>query len=264
MTALWRTTIAELRREVYLARTYRVDFLADQALYTVGFLLLSGLFYLVAGGEYSRPEILGLLVGYLTWRVADGTLLRLVRSTANDAQWGTLEQLVLGPQGFGRLQVGRALAAFVYHTARALLIAVIAIPMLRLSPVLLPGEVLLFLLTQIGAWGVGFLLVGLHLVTKNVAAITIGMSTALLFLTGALAPLSEGTMLYTLAQFLPLTTGIALLRQMLVDGTALSTLTAQPPFYWLLANSTAYLLAGLAVLGWGERNARRQGSLAHY
>lgn len=261
---LRQLTLAELRRELVLARTYFLDFLADQVLYTAGFFLLSGLFFLVASGEYDRPAQLGLLIGYLTWRVADGTILRLVRLTANDAQWGTLEQLVLGPLSLSQLLTGRVIALFLYHTGRALIIAVIAILLLQLRPTITFGAAILLLITQIGAWGVGYSLVGLHLVTKSVASVTIGVTTALLFLTGALAPLVVGTPIYYVAQFLPLSAGIGLLRQAMVEGISFGALLVQPAFYSLLINSSAYLLVGVAVLRWGERTALRQGTLAHY
>src|SRR5690606_35232906 len=92
---LLRLVGIELWREIRLARSYLVDSVADQVLYTLGFLLLSGIFQLVAQGDYRASAQLDLLVGYLTWRVADSTLLSLSRLATTDAQWGTSEQLWL-------------------------------------------------------------------------------------------------------------------------------------------------------------------------
>jgi ABC-2 type transport system permease protein len=253
----------ELWREIRLARSYFVDFVADQILYTLGFVLLSGLFSLVAEGDYGAPAQLGLLVGYLTWRVADGTLLRLSRLAANDTDWGTMEQLWLTPFSSHLFLLGRTLAVFVYETGRALLIAIVAIPLLGLSPTLTPIDILVFLLAQSAIIGIGFTIVGLQLVYKNISAITLALSTALLFLTGALAPLDESP-LYVVAQVLPLTAGISLLRDSLVEGASLSRLLTHPAFLWLLAVALVYNVIGLVILDRMQRMARQQGLLAHY
>ena len=160
--------------------------------------------------------------------------------------------------------LGRTLAIFVYQTCRVLLIAIVVILLLRLLPIVTPASILVFLLAQSAIFGVGFMLVGLQLLYKNVSAITLGLSTALLFLTGALAPLDQSSLLYTLARFLPLTTGISLLRESVVEGASLSTIVMRPAFLWLVAVAAAYGLIGLAILDRMQRAARQQGLLSHY
>lgn len=263
MTA-WLMVWAELRRHWRLARSYPVDFLAEQLLYTLGFFLLSGLLGLVADGKYGAADRLSLLVGFLTWRVADGTLLLLSAMAAADAQWGTLEQLWLCPLPAHQVLWGRAVAALIYHGVRALLIAVVAILLLRLTPFLGSGAIAIFLLTQMSAIGLAFVIVALQLVYKQVSAITLAASTALLFVSGALAPLPEGSALYTVARFLPLTAGIALLRDVLVAGQPLRAVVQKPELLWLLGAALFYGALGVLALAWGQREARRQGSLAHY
>ena len=261
---LLRLVWVELWREMRLARSYLVDSVADQVLYTLGFLLLSGIFQLVAQGDYRASAQLDLLVGYLTWRVADSTLLSLSRLATTDAQWGTSEQLWLISLSPHLFLLGRTLAIFVYQTCRVLLIAIVVILLLRLLPIVTPASILVFLLAQSAIFGVGFMLVGLQLLYKNVSAITLGLSTALLFLTGALAPLDQSSLLYTLARFLPLTTGISLLRESVVEGASLSTIVMRPAFLWLVAVAAAYGLIGLAILDRMQRAARQQGLLSHY
>jgi ABC-2 type transport system permease protein len=261
---LLRLVGVELWREIRLARSYLVDFVADQVLYTLGFLLLSGIFQLVAQGDYRAAAQLDLLVGYFTWRVADGTLLRLSRVSTTDAQWGTLEQLWLTPLSPRLFLLGRMLAIFVYQTGRALLVAIVVILLLRLRPIVTPAGVLVFLLAQSAIFGVGFMLVGLQLLYKNISAITLALSTALLFLTGVLAPLDQSSLLSALARFLPLTTGISLLREYVVESASLSTIVMRPAFLWLVAVAAAYGVIGLAILDRMQRAARQQGALAHY
>lgn len=264
MIAFLQIIQVETRREWRRARAYLVEVLADQALFTLGFLLLSGLLRVVAGEAYDSGARLASLVGFLTWRVADGCLLHLTQSLTEDAQWGTLEQLWLTTVSPHVILLARVLTIFLYFTGRALLIAAVVLPVLRLRPVFAPGVLLIFMLAEIGAVGVAFLIAGLHLVYKNVASITLAFSTALLFLSGGLAPLDNAPILYGLSRVLPLTIGMNLLRQMLVEGVSLAALLGQGEFYWLLVNTAAYALIGWLVLEWGQRAARQRGSLAHY
>jgi hypothetical protein len=108
------------------------------------------------------------------------------------------------------------------------------------------------------------MIAGLHLAYKNVAALTLAVSTALLFLTGALAPLEGAPVLTAVSRALPLTLGIELSRQMAAGEATWTQLWRQPDFYWLLVNTAIYGLLGWLVMGWGQRQARRDGSLAHY
>lgn len=261
---IWLVAQAELRRHLRLARSYPVDFVTEQLLYILGFFLLSGLLGLIASGTYSKADQLSLLVGFLAWRVADGTMLLLSATVANDAEWGTLEQLWLCPLQVHEVFLGRAVAALVYHSIRAFIIAVVAVLFLRLTPQLTPGTLLIFLLTQVSAVGLAFVIVALQLVYKQISAVTLAVSTALLFVTGALAPLPEATLLYGAARFLPLTAGIALLHDLLVIGDSLRDAVLRPEFLWLVSVSVFYGVVGVLTLSWGQREARRQGTLAHY
>jgi hypothetical protein len=124
--------------------------------------------------------------------------------------------------------------------------------------------VFVFGITQIGALGVAYAISGLHLVYKNTNSISLGLSTILLFLTGAITPLINVPLLYVLSRFLPLTIGIELLREIVFTNMSVLMLFTQPDFYFLILNSTFYGAVGLISLRWGQRIAREHGSLAHY
>jgi ABC-2 type transport system permease protein len=272
MGNMLRIVVAEMRRELLRARAYWLEVLADQVLFTLGFLLLSGLFYLVAEGEYGDPARLASLVGFVIWRVADGCILRTADSLSDDAQAGTLEQIWLSGVSPQLVLLARSVAILLYHGARGLLLAAVIMLLLQITPAFPSGAAagtiaagfLVFLLTQAGAFGAAFMIAGLHLAYKNVAALTLAVSTALLFLTGALAPLEGAPVLTAVSRALPLTLGIELSRQLAAGEATWTQLWRQPDFYWLLVNTAIYGLLGWLVMGWGQRQARRDGSLAHY
>ncbi len=264
MLKLLRIGEVEIRRELKHIQAYRLEMLADQILFTLGFLLLSGLFQLVADGNYQKEAQLASLIGYAIWRVADGCILRVTGGLSDDAQTGTLEQIWLSAVPPQQVLLARGFAVLLYQSGRgALLLLVLAI-VLGLLPKFSPGAMLLFVLTQVGALGVAFAIAGLHLIYKNVSSLAMGISTALLFLTGALAPLESAPTLDRVSHLLPLTLGIKLLRQLVVEGLPFAVVYRQPDFYWFLLNTLCFGLLGWAIISWGQWVAQRDGSLAHY
>ena len=267
-----RLCAAELRREFRRACAYWLELLADQILFTLGFLLLSGLFDLVAGGGYDGPARLAALLGFVTWRVADGCILRIVDMMDEEARAGVLEQLWLAAAPPGLLLLARSGVILLYNGARGLLLLLVLAPLAGVAlppgagPLLpiLAAALPVFLLAQVGAFGLTFLLAGLHLVTKNVSAIAFALSTALLFLSGALASLAHAPRLELLGRLLPLSAAITLLRELFAGAFPPALLWRQPGFGELLLNAAAYLSLGALALHFGQRRARRDGSLAHY
>ena len=255
---------AEIRREFKRAQAYWVDVVADQIFFTLVFLLLSGLIHLLTEGNYTADTLTAALIGFVTWRVADGSILRTVDSLAEDARIGTLEQVALSPHSLGALLLARSGAILLYHTLRGLLLLGLILLVLGLRPHLHLGLLPIFLVTQGAAFGLAYTIAGLHLVTKNVSALTLALSTLLLFLTGAVTPLDNAPQLYALTRLLPLTAGIGLLRQLATQDLPLVALLTNPRLVELLLNTLAYGLLGWLVLTWGERTARRRGNLAHY
>ncbi len=264
MTRFWTLMTAEWRKRILFARSYWVSLVADQVLFIIGFLLIAGLFDLVAGGNFDRWGRLSSLIGYLTWRVAGGCMVETVGSLADDARYGTLEQVLGSGSSLGAILLARGVVIIIYYTLRVLLMAVVIMPVLRIPLLWSPGGVWIYLLTLPGIFGLAFALGGLHLVVKNVSAIVMPLGTALLFLTGAMAPLQGISGLYEVSRFLPLSIGIDLMRGMMVNGQQWEQVWRSPAFIALLLNSGVYLGVGWWVLQWAQRQARRVGSLAHY
>lgn len=255
---------AELRRQSTLTRTYLVNLVADQALFILIFFLLSGLSDLVTRGNFDQAARLAFLVGYLTWRVGAGAMEDMVESLADDAEWGTLEQVWLAGRSPTLVILARSLNLVLYYSLRVALMGGIILLLLR-APVFWPlGVLLIYGLTLLGMVGVGLILSGLHLVYKNVQFLGNAVGFTLFFVTGALTSLERSPGLYLLSRWLPLATGIDILRAMIVSGASLLSTITSTAFVSLLLNSSAYLIIGLLVWAWARRRAASDGSLAHY
>ena len=268
MAMLLKLTWLELRKLLLFGRTYLVQYIADLLFFVVGFLVMAGLFNLATQGAYDGVAQLSSLIGYLVWRVAAGIMRDVVDSVSYDAQWGVLEQIWLS--GFHPLSLllARTAALTLFLTVRAAVIAIFIVPILQIPldvPLQnLPGALLIYLLTLGGPFGVALILTGLQLVYKNIQALAFPLATVLLFLTGALSPLSGIPVLYEVSRFLPLAIGIDLLREGLVQGISFTSLLTQPSFLGLLLNTAVYLGIGCLVILWAKGKVLEQGSLAHY
>jgi ABC-2 type transport system permease protein len=258
----------EVRREWLLSKSYWLELVADQLFFILGFLILTGLFEVATDGQYTQSAQMAALIGYLVWRVAGGCMADVTHSVAADAEWGTLEQVWLSGATLVTVLWARSSSFILYYSLRVLVIGTVIGLILRIPITFeatdVPGGLLLYGLTLIGAIGLALLLSGLHLAFKNVSAITQPLATILLFLTGALTPLDEIPVLYSISRILPLSIGIDLLRDLLVDGIPLRLILVSASFVALLVNSALYLGAGLLALYWARQKALSDGSLAHY
>lgn len=257
-----RILIAEARREVHRSFAYRLEFVADQVLFVSGFLLLSGIFYILTDGEYSKQQQWISLLGFVTWRVADGVILRSVATIDDETQWGTIEQIWLASTSPRLILFCRTVVVFLAYLLRSTLLGGILKFILDIPIRLNASLLIVFLLSQLGVIGATYILMGFQLIYKRISSLTLAFSTSLLFVTGALAPFDSASWLSTLIAYLPLGPGIRLLHMLAAEsptGTWLST-----DVLWLLVHSISYFVIGQLVFIWGERNAQVRGSLGHY
>jgi ABC-2 type transport system permease protein len=264
MMTFLQLVYAEGRCELYRMRTYYVEFVAAQLFFVLGFLMLSGLFHLLSEGHYGDQARLVSLIGFLTWQVADGCMIRTARSFAEDAQWGTLEQVWLGVLSPTATIIARSFVVLAFNVIKALMNGLVLVLLFGLVPNLSPAMLIVFLLTQIGVFGLTFIIIGFHLVYQRVESITFVLSTSLLFVTGALAPLDGAPILSLIGQLLPLGLGVRLLQEMALQTVSVTILLTQPAFYALVMHTLLYMVAGGLIFAWGEKRARLSGSLGHY
>lgn len=257
-TVLW----GEFRRTFHWARSYWVEYLSNFVLYSLGFLLLVAAFR-SATGEFGQNGILRTLLGYITWYMCANVMASIAHVAEDESRTGTLEQLFL--TGLSPLVVflvrsfGRILMEITQGLPLALLLAIL-LGVLRPIPLL---AILVFTLTLLGACGLGFALAGIAMVIKRADSLITTIWQMLVFFSGALAPMHPPA-LALVARILPLGLGIENLRMVYLEGASLSTLWQNGLLPGLLVNTLTYILIGLALFTWGERRARRNGTLAHY
>lgn len=262
---------AEVYREYLFAKRYAVE--VGVRLFTVyAFFLVLFLVSKSLGG----PEKLGALgmmnlsayqlVGFAMWLFSLMALGAVSDDIAYGSQMGVLEAIWLTPHAPLTIVCVRALIKGLYELLFLTLFVGVGMMTtgIRLAPRILPALAVLAI-TLAGLFGLGLLFGGLALVYKRIGPVTSIVRTSFLFLTGALVPLSVlPEALKTVAVFLPMTDGVALIQGLLVDNAPLQDVFGSVRMLRCLLNAIAYLSLGILAF-WGfERKARKEGLLAVY
>ena len=156
----------------------------------------------ISGGHFGLRDQLLVLVGWLTWVVASDCMSELPRTVTEDAQSGTLEQVCLTPVPLAGVLVLRSLAFFLGVGAKGLL--AVALLAIFVSPLPSgPALIVLFLISLIGAFGLGFLFAGVALVFKRIESLVGLVFSLMIFLTGALVGVESLGLAYQVFQVRP-------------------------------------------------------------
>lgn len=264
MNAFWIIFRAELKR--YYAESWsRIGDTFSWLVYAV--MMFAAIVIILLGvtdGNFGKQDQLLVLVGWMTYLVASDCMAELPGIITDEAESGTLEQLCITPISLWKLLVIRSLVFFFGSGARGLILAVAMLFLISpqpLSPVLL----LLFFISMVGAYGLGFLFAGLALVLKQVSALTGLVFSLMIFTTGAFVGLEKlGWVDTSFKIIFPLTWGISLMRSLLTNQASLTSLFQDGEIIGIILHSTVYLAVGLGFFWWGYRRARSKGSLAQY
>ncbi len=263
-TPMWTIFRAEVKRYFQIQWSNPGDslswFLYTLMMFIAALVILNG----IRGGGYGKEEQLLVLVGWLTWMVASDCMSELPAVITEEAQTGTLEQVCLVPVPLATLLGLRSLAYLVGVGAKGLLAAILGA--LVIAPLLAGSAlVVLFLISLVGAYGLGFLFAGLVLVFKRTEALVGLVFSLMIFLTGALVGLESLGWIYEVLKLaLPLTWGISLMREVLTEGETWTALLRSGELLLLSAHSLIYLTVGLISLRFSYKQARKGGTLAHY
>jgi ABC-2 type transport system permease protein len=255
-------TFNETYKRLLIIWDYRFNVLTQ--LVTVAFIFIGATFFL-GGGQFDTAQLPSLFLGYIIWFYARIVILTTSEDLMSEAQSGTLEQMYMSPVPAELLAMGRMFATLVSTTIMVLLTSISLLLVMHISIPLRWEGLPVFLITLAGLFGFSLMLAGAALVFKQIEALADLVQNALLFLTGALLPVSHFPhWLEAFAKTLPITLGIIVLRNVILDGQSLASAWANGSLIWLTINSIIYLCSGWLIFKWCERIARRQGSLSHY
>lgn len=252
--------LAELRRIWTEFRRYPIEAIAGISIFSFFFygLFLSARY--IAGSAFQLGSRLdSIIIGYVLWTLVAFILGNIAGELQREAQTGTLEQLFLSRYGAVKVFLIRTLAALTLQLViiLSILFIIIALTGSRLN--FSPAILLPFVTVLLGAYGFAFTLGSLALLLKRIQQLLSLFQFPLLFLLTTPTETWSG-LPYILAQFLPMTAGAGVLRDLMARGESLNlthlTIAA--------INGAVYFAVGLGLFRLAEREAKRRGMLSGY
>jgi ABC-2 type transport system permease protein len=252
----------EIYRRFLIVWNYKFNLIMQLVMVTLIFL---GATFFLGHGQIDPQQAPSMLLGYAVWCYARIILLESSYYLTIEAQSGTLEQMYMSPVNASALLVGRMVAMLI-TTTLTLILPVGGIALLLHVHLALRWEALpILLLTLLGLFGLSLVLCGAVLVFKQVDNLSDLTQNAMLFLAGTLVPLSSFPhWLAVIAQIFPLTQGIVVLRELILDGQSMATIWANGSLPWLIFQSLLYLVLGWTAFKIFERVSMHKGLLGQY
>lgn len=248
---------AILRKQILLLVRYPVNTGSE----LLGLLFIFGI--IIVGGQavYGAAinnELSGIIVGFFLFTMAYSAFEEMAWTVTYEAQWGTLEQLIMSPYGIWRIlamqMTANLLVSGLYGAVMLSIMLVATGKAVALDLVTVVPIVLLAIAT---ATGLGFIFSGIALLYKRIE------SLLLLVEFGLLGVIAIPIGLSPLVKLLPIAQGNYMLHRAMNDGVRLWEFPAVE-IGWLALTAVGYLVAGYLVLQYALKRGRQKGVLGHY
>jgi ABC-2 type transport system permease protein len=254
--------LAEAWKGLRISWYYKFNMVMQLITMSVIFLFLV---FFLGGGNLDRAQLSTAVLGYVVWFFAINMISAVGIDLIGEAQTGTLEQMCMSISPLALLLVGRAVAALVTATVLVAVLDMVLVIGFG-TPIPVSGTGLLMMgITLAGLFGFALIIGGGTLVFKHVGALANLMINMILFTNGTLLSVDHFPgWLATVANSLPSTQGVTLLRAAVLDGRPVTSMWSDGSLPGLLVNSAVYLVLGWLVFEAGARRARVRGSLGQY
>lgn len=200
----------------------------------------------------------GIIVGFFLFTMAYVAYSGLSWDVMHEAQWGTLEQLVISPYGLGRVMGAKVLADLLVSVLYGgILLTLMLVTTGKTMTLDVLTVVPLVAFTLVSVVGVGFAFAGLALLYKRIENVLLLVEFALVPLVAA--PVDAIPAL----KLLPVVEGTYLLRRAMSDGVRLLEFP-RIDLGLVLVTAVGYLAVGYLVFHLCVRRARNDGLFGQY
>lgn len=229
------------------------------------FIIFLGINFFIGQGQFDKDSLAFTLLGFCLWTYASFAIGNMTWALREEQQQGTLEQMCMGNSSFASLLFGRTLATFFWNTLIILVGGGTIALLFRLDLSLNWKVIPVFLLTILGLYGLGFLAGGATLLFKNVLSFTNLLQNVLLFINGAIVPVTLfPEWMARISRALPTTLSIEALRLVTLEGETLQETWQRGTLQMLSLHSITWFAIGLLVFSLAERESRRRGLLGQF
>lgn len=251
----------EIRKNLLITWHYKFNVINEFIELAIGFL---GTALLMNYGDTNLEGFAPALLGYIVWVYAS-RILNVNFLLTLEGRSGTLEQMYMSPVRPAFIFIGAIIATLISST---IMIGIMAVALSVVCHIVLPIKLAalpVLLLTLLGLIGFGFAIASATLLYKNVEGCINLLNTTLFYLNGSMLPIDLfPTWIQHIAQTLPTTQGIIVLRQVMLKNESLFSLLWQRDFLLLCVNSGFYFFLGVILFYYGEKIARTRGCLGQY
>jgi ABC-2 type transport system permease protein len=256
MTAL---LVAEWRRMVAQMTRYPGETISSMM---VLFLVFAGLFYgarYMTAAPISGARLATVVIGYAVWMLMMSATGDMGWSIQNEAQNGTLEQVMLVPWAAVWVFLVRAVMSIAGFLLPEAVIIAALIVMTGVHFVWSPLAAAPVAMVLVTAWGLGLVVAALALVLKRVGQVLQIVQFLLLFVILSPVATLPGWAGHLAGMLVPFAAQVGVLHRVLEGQTV-------GPWLWLEAGADmiVFLVAGVLLFKLLDGVARAQGILGHY
>lgn len=263
----------EIHKGLRFAWSERLQILIELPMFGVFILLLGPL--LGAGDDVISGQVEWtldsetvsiMLVWFLPFMFFYMQVVKMFWRLLAEIQAGTIEQVHLSPlPSWLVAAAGRVVAALVETVFVAVGTYLIVAPFVDVRIGWNAAALVPALFITLAAIGVSLIIAGATLVWKRIQLVNdFVLTMVMLFSASAIPLIAVPDWWAATGHFFPLTDGVGSLYRTLFTDQPMTDAWGQGGFVWLVVVSVAYLAAGIAAFGLGERVARRRGTLGRY
>lgn len=259
MCKFYHSIINEIRKELLLVWSYRIQWLCE----IISLMLF--FFFLSRVNLVGDKQLEFSLMSYATWFYAVLIIGDMGGKLAGEMRTGTFEPICLAIVPILWILIAKTVASIVRSTVLFCLL-IIPIVILFSIHISLPNILMfftVFLGLIPGLLGLSFLLGGITLIVKDASPIVNIVNNTLLFLSGGFIPLDTfPKWIGSITEHLPTTQAIKIFNTAQIGSPFISLLNKATGN--LVVHSLVYLIIGLLTFFYCEKKAKLTGTLGHY
>lgn len=257
---LTEIVVGEWRRMVVNLVRYPLETISSMV---TMFLVFAGLFYgatYITQSPIGSGRLAGVVLGYAVWILMMAATGDMGWSIQNEAQNGTLEQVMLLPWPSVVVFLVRALMAIVGFLLPMLVVVAGLLYITGVEFSWRLSALLPMMMTLTTAWGLGLIVAAIALVFKRIGQVLNMIQFLLLFVIMIPMASHQGMLWHLMGMVVPFAAEVSLLHQLLGSSGATTG------WLWVdsLVNTALFMGLGVWLFWQSDRLSRTRGILGHY
>ncbi|RLQ94835.1 ABC transporter permease [Falsibacillus albus] len=257
---IYTTFLSEFRKEWIEMKRYPLEWISSMiVLIIIFFGIFLGASY-ISGQHIHGKNLSYTIVSFAQYILLMGPIYLMGLGIVREAEHGTLEQLFLTPVGPETILMIRAVVAFVYQIISMFIILEVIMLLtgqhLELNIFIVPP----LITTYLTSIGIGYLITSVAIIYKRISQFLDLFQFVLLFL--VMIPFSDFKEPFQwLSMIVPYAASSGWLRDAMVQGEVSNHVFIISGSF---INSLVWFAAGIIVLRFSVRSAKKRASLSHY